>query len=185
MNRSSNGIECQRSKSAPTLNLHGLTESDPAHKVGLRTVAVYEAIKGILVLAVGFGLLALIHRDVEALAERLVRHLRFDPASRYPRIFLAAADRVADSKLWFLSFAAVFYSTLRFIEAYGLWLSRRWAEWFALIYCAIYLPVEIYGLWKGVNWVKLLLFVINAGVVIYLGHALHSSPRTRIKTNNF
>ena len=156
----------------PAHLLLGLTESDPVHRVGLRTVAVYEAIKGILVLAVGFGLLTLIHRDVQAVAERLVRHLDFNPSSRYPRIFLAAAGRVADSRLWLLCAGAIFYSALRFIEAYGLWLTRRWAEWFALFSSAIHLPIEIYALWKGINLLKLVLFLINGAVVIYLAQAL-------------
>src|SRR5436305_641496 len=40
---------------------------------GVRTVALFEAAKGALVLAAGLGLLGLIHRDVQAFAERLVR----------------------------------------------------------------------------------------------------------------
>ena len=70
-------------------------------------VALVEAAKGLLVLLAGFGLLALIHRDVQAVAERLVWHSHLNPAGKYPRIFLDAAQKMTDARLWlFASFAA-------------------------------------------------------------------------------
>ena len=39
---------------------------------GLRLIAVFDATKGLLVLLAGFGLLSLLHRDAEVLAEELV-----------------------------------------------------------------------------------------------------------------
>src|SRR5574342_521664 len=53
---------------------------------GVRIVAAVEAGKGALVLAAGLELFALVHRDVQAVAERIVEHFHFNPASRYPRI---------------------------------------------------------------------------------------------------
>ena len=64
---------------------------------GLRAIAVFEAAKGALVLLAGFGVLGLLHRDLQAIAERLVRFSHLNPASKYPRIFVAAADRVTDA----------------------------------------------------------------------------------------
>ena len=58
------------------------------HNAGLRIVALFEGAKGVLVLAAGFGLLSLIHHDVQGMAEEVVRHFHLNPASRYPRIFL-------------------------------------------------------------------------------------------------
>ena len=51
-------------------------------------MALLEGAKGVLVLAAGLGLFALAHRDVQAIAEDLVRHLHLNPARRFPRIFL-------------------------------------------------------------------------------------------------
>src|SRR5438552_7475661 len=100
---------------------------------GVRAVALFEAAKGALVLAAGLGLLALIHRDVQAFAERLVRMSHLDPASHYPRIFIDAASHVTSARLWLFAAAAAIYALVRGVEAYGLWMERRWAEWFALI----------------------------------------------------
>ena len=54
----------------------------------LRTVAVFEAAKGALVLLVGFDLLSLVHHDIQQAAEHLLARTHLNPASRYPRILL-------------------------------------------------------------------------------------------------
>lgn len=147
---------------------------------GMRAVAVVEGAKAALVLLAGFGLLALVHRDVQALAEKFVRHSHLNPAGKYPRIFLDAADKVTDANLWLLAGLAALYSLVRAIEAYGLWFERRWAEWFALVSCALYLPVEIYEMWHRFGWIKAAVFLTNAAIVGYMAYALrHSAEQDR------
>jgi uncharacterized membrane protein (DUF2068 family) len=141
-------------------------------RFGLRTVATFEAAKGVIVLAVGLGLFRLIHRDVEAGAEKLVRHLHFNPASHYPRILIDAAGRIDDAHLRLLAIGALVYAAIRFTEACGLWLDRRWAEWFGAISGAIYLPLEVYNLWEGVTWPRVTVLVVNSIIVIYLVQVL-------------
>jgi len=51
---------------------------------GVRTIAFFEALKGMLVLAAGFGLLSLVQQDLQAAAERLVRLFHLNPAHHYP-----------------------------------------------------------------------------------------------------
>ena len=92
-----------------------MLERRPHHDhPGLRAVATLEAVKGLLVLLAGFGAFALIHRDVQAAADSLVRHLHLDPARHIPSIFLRAAGRMTDSRLWMLSAGALVYSGVRF-----------------------------------------------------------------------
>jgi len=147
-------------------------------RAGLRAVAVFEAAKGLLVLAAGFGLLSLLHKDVQVLAERFVERLHLNPAKRYPHIFIDAASRLTDSRLWLLAWLALCYAVLRLVEAAGLWRQRRWAEWFAAISGGIYLPVEAYELARGVTWVKLCMLTINLGIVAYMVSALRRPKRS-------
>ena len=102
----------------------------PVHKapLGLRTVAVFEAAKGLIVLLAGLGLLSLIHRDAQSVAEEIVKMLHLNPARQYPRIFIDVASKLTDARLWFLSLAALIYATVRFVETYGLWHELPWAE---------------------------------------------------------
>ena len=60
------------------------------------------------------------------------------------------------------------YALIRFAEAYGLWLGRRWAEWLAALSGAIYVPVEIYEITRSVTWIKLTALTLNALIVIYM-----------------
>lgn len=139
---------------------------------GLRTVALFEATKGALVLLAGFGVFALFHHDAEHAADHLVRHFHLNPASRYPRIFLHLAGEATPPHLWLLAFGALCYALVRFVEAYGLWRERRWAEWLAIVSGGIYLPIEIWELSQGITWPRLLLFSVNFAIVAYLGRAL-------------
>jgi len=146
---------------------------------GLRVVSIFEAIKGLLVLLTGFGLLAYIHQDLHTAAERLVRHFHLNPASRYPRIFLDLADHVTDGQLWVMALSALLYAAARFIEAYGLWHERRWAEWFALLAGGMYVPIELFELARGVTWPKVTLLIVNAAIVGYLSFIVYQARQMR------
>ena len=150
-----------------------------ATTTSLRSIAVFEAAKGLLVLLVGCGLLALIHHDLQANAEALVRHLHLNPASRYPGIFLRAADALTDVRLWLLAAGAAAYAGMRFLEAYGLWRERSWAKWLAAISGGIYLPVETYELFGRVTWPKVTILVTNIAIVADMLSSLAAEKQER------
>jgi uncharacterized membrane protein (DUF2068 family) len=147
---------------------------------GLRVIAMVEFSKGMLIVLAGFGLLSLIHHDVQRWAEEIVGHFHLNPASRYPRIFIDLAGQLTDKRLWLFASFAFTYSGLRFIEAYGLWRGRRWAEWFAVVSGAIYIPIELFDLLAGVSWIKVLIFAFNLGIVSYVGLTLWRSQRNNL-----
>lgn len=68
--------------------------------VGLRTVALFEAAKGGIVVAAGLGVLELLGHDAQTSAEALVRHFHLNPASHYPRIFLLLAQQATPAHIW-------------------------------------------------------------------------------------
>jgi uncharacterized membrane protein (DUF2068 family) len=137
---------------------------------GIRTVALFEAAKGALVLAAGFGLLSLLHKDFERAAESIVRHLHLNPARHLPRVFIEAATRMTDRKLWLLAAGAFAYAAARGVEAYGLWRLRPWAEWFAIVSGGIYLPVEVYELIRHATPLKAAILLSNVAIVLYVGY---------------
>ena len=137
---------------------------------GLRTVAVFEAAKGFLVMAAGVGLLSLLHHDLQRTAESIVRHLHLNPARHYPRVFIEAATRVTDTRLWLLASGAFAYAVARGVEAYGLWRARAWAEWFAILSGVLYLPVETYALVHHASALKAFVLLINLAIVAYVSY---------------
>ena len=136
------------------------------------TIAVFEALKGAVVLLAASGLLALIHRDVHAVAARLIEHLHLNPASRYPRIFLDAAANLHDGRLLLLAAGAAVYALLRFVEAYGLFRSRAWAEVLAAVSGGVYVPFELGALLRRPTWHSGALLAINLLVVAVMVDAL-------------
>ena len=98
-------------------------------------------------LLLGFGAVSMVHKDAWDVAEALLRFLHVNPDHHhYAQVFLNLADNVTDAKLWAMAAGAAAYSIVRFVEAYGLWRERTWAEWFALISGALYVPFE------STNW---------------------------------
>jgi uncharacterized membrane protein (DUF2068 family) len=136
--------------------------------VALRSVAMFEAAKGILVLVLGLGLLRFLHKNLEDTAEQVIRFLHASPGGHLSNLFINAASHASDKSLWALAGAAVIYSVVRFAEAYGLWNAREWAEWFALLSGAMYLPWEMYSLIRHPHPIKWVILLANVAVVVYM-----------------
>ena len=139
-----------------------------SRRAGLRTIATFEAAKGLLVLLAGFGVLSLLHKDAGEVAEHLVERLHLNPAHHLPGIFIQATSKLTDARLWALAAGAAVYSCVRFVEAYGLWNMRVWAEWFALLSGGIYLPWEIIELIEKPSRLHWGLFLSNLVIVLYM-----------------
>lgn len=138
----------------------------------IRTVALFEAFKGAVVLMAASGLLSLIHHDVHAAAAKLIEHMHLNPAARYPQIFIDATSNVHDSRLMLLAGGAGAYALVRFVEAYGLYGEKAWAEVLAAVSGAIYVPFEIAGLLRRPTWHGALLLGVNLFVVALMVWAL-------------
>ena len=148
----------------------------------LRTVALFEAAKGLLAIVGASGLLAFAHRDLQAMALRLLEHLHLNPAARYPHIFVQAVEHLQDQRLGLLALGAAAYALLRLAEAYGLCQGRAWAEWLAAASGAVYLPLEVAELLHRPGWLSASLLLLNAGIVVLMLRALRqrgARPRWR------
>jgi uncharacterized membrane protein (DUF2068 family) len=140
---------------------------DRSSRAGLRTVASFEAAKGVAVLALMFVLFA-VHRHAELIAEHLLFHLHIDLDRHVAHDVLAAATRLSDTRLWTIAAAALSYTTVRVVEAWGLWNRRVWAEWFALLSGAMYVPLELLRLIQHPNSIHVAVLSINVLIVVYM-----------------
>ena len=151
---------------------------DANHSVGLRTVAVLEAAKGVLVLLLGFGVLTLIHQNLHDVAEQLTKFLHANPEGSLARIFSRAANQATDKTLWVLAIGALLYATVRFVEAFGLWWEKEWAQWFSLLSGALYLPGEFYSLLRHPRPLKWGVVLVNLAIVLYMLVLRIKAPRS-------
>lgn len=135
---------------------------------GIRIIAAYQVVKGVLVLAAGIGLLSLINKDLQRLAENLVEALNLNSANQYVAKAVETIGDLTAMNIKFIAIFSVIYAAVHFAEAYGLWNLQTWAEWFAIISGAIYIPVEIYHLFHKPTAFRFLILLVNVAVVAYL-----------------
>jgi uncharacterized membrane protein (DUF2068 family) len=154
-----------------------------AKHLGLRGIALLEAAKGLLAILVAVWLVSLLHKDIQDVAEHLLHFLhkifRLNPDGRVAREIIRGARRVTRGNLDLWIGGTLLYSTIRFVEAAGLWLEKQWAEWFALISGCLYLPIEIYELAHRATPIKWAIFATNVLIVAYLAWLLRDLHNTR------
>lgn len=131
-------------------------------------MAVIEATKGALVLFLGLGVFSLIHKDLDDVADHLTDMLHVNPDGRLSNLFFKAADRLTDRALLVIAIGAMVYSAVRFVEAFGLWHEREWAEWFALLSGCLYLPWEMLSIIRHPHPLKWIVLAINLLIVLYM-----------------
>ena len=149
-----------------------------SHRKGVRAVASLEILKGIGAVVAAFLIMSIRHRDLGNLAEDVIFDLHLNPNSKLPWWFIERAYSISTKNLWWIIGIAFIYASIRFIEGYGLWHERVWAEWFALVSGALYVPVEIFELLRRADAVKWLILLINIGIVIYMAYIRFYDPES-------
>lgn len=148
----------------------------------LRTIATFEFVKGIFVVAMGLCAIALLHKDTWLIAERLLERLHINTDRRWAQLFLDFADSITDARLWAAARIAFAYAVLRFAEAYGLWKEQTWAEWVALVAGSLLIPMEVRELLRGLTVLRCALFLGNLAVVFYMLHVILANRREQRKS---
>jgi uncharacterized membrane protein (DUF2068 family) len=78
------------------------------------------------------------------------------------------AFTTSSSHLHLLGATLLAYGAVEGVEAVGLWYQRRWAEYLTFLVTTSLLPLEIYEIATRATAFKVLAFLINVAVVIYL-----------------
>ena len=146
-------------------------------KEGLRTVAVFEAFKGLLAVLAAGGLFYYIPRDLRYVVVELVGRLHLNAGKSYPNVFLRVVEDASNTQLWLIAALVVVYAAVRLTEAYGLWSGRKWAEWLAAVSGGIYIPLEIYEISRHVTWVRIAALILNVAIVAFMIFALRRRNR--------
>jgi len=117
--------------------------------------------------------------DLQDAAMNVLDFLHIDPDRRLAGMFIDAAGKVMDWNVIFVGVGAFAYSALRFIEAYGLWCERVWAEWLAIISGSLYIPMEVIELVRHATPIRWGLLIINLIVVAYIAWVRYDEHMAR------
>ena len=93
----------------------------------LLLIAIFKLVKGFGLLALGFGTLHLLHRDLEQTMTHWDNVLRIDPDNRFIHRILSRVLGVSPGQLRELSAGTFLYAGLFLTEGTGLLLRKRWA----------------------------------------------------------
>lgn len=138
-----------------------------------------EAVKGLAVVALCLVLISLLHKDLDSVVDRFTEILRINPDSRVADWFYELADRTTGRGIWTAVSVGFVYATGRFVEGYGLWKERHWAEWFSFLTGAIYLPFEVYAVINRPHWTRFAVLLGSVIVVLYMLKVLLDNRRER------
>lgn len=141
---------------------------DQLHIKGVRTVATLEFVKGVVVALAGLGVFSMRHKDIWGITESFLEFFHVNPYNHYVGVFINLVYRISDMHLWKIALVATVYVALRFIEAYGLWRIRPWAEWLAIASGSLYVPFEIEDLLRRPDMFRFTIIVVNVGIVLYM-----------------
>jgi uncharacterized membrane protein (DUF2068 family) len=75
---------------------------------------------------------------------------------------------LSEGRLALLGAAVAAYAALEGTEAVGLWFGRRWAEYLTFVATIVFVPFEVWELTRHLTWFKIVAFVVNVAIAVYL-----------------
>ena len=145
----------------------------------LLVIAVFKFVKGALLLALAFGALSLLHKDVAAHVEHWLDQLRIDPDNQFIGTLLSKLQLVHTKELKELSALGAGYAALFLTEGTGLLFRKHWAEWLTIVATSSLMPFEVYELVKEFTALRLFALLVNAAVVLYLIYRVRQKGPSR------
>lgn len=140
----------------------------------LRVIAVFKFLKAVFLMALSVGALRLLHQDLGDILEHWIGALGLDPGNRYLDALLARTSRLTADQIKKMGIGGLLYAALFLAEGTGLWLRKRWGEWLTVMITSSLLPVEIYEIIRHPTAVRVVVLVVNVGIVWYLVHHIRS-----------
>jgi uncharacterized membrane protein (DUF2068 family) len=144
-------------------------------KIVLRLIAIDRAVHFVVLGLLGIAILLFAsHREsFRDRFYRVVTDLQGGVAGggRVHQGLLGEIDKaftLQSSRLQVFAVIVLAYAAVEGVEAVGLWYLRRWAEYLTFVVTASLLPLEVYEIVNRLSPLKIVAFVINVAVVVYL-----------------
>lgn len=142
----------------------------------LRLIALDRAVHVLVLVVLGLAVVVFVnHRTViRARITRVIADLQGGmggPVQDSGHGIVHDIDRVfalGTGSLYAVATGVFLYAALEATEMVGLWLARRWAEYLTLLATLVTIPFEVDELIGGFSVLKVLTFVINVGIAVYL-----------------
>jgi uncharacterized membrane protein (DUF2068 family) len=131
-------------------------------------IVVFKAIKAASLFALGAFLLSTRHLPADTVLAEVAHTLNVSLSSRLLQRAMAAAVSLTPRRELLLAFAAFAYGALFAVEGIGLSFRAPWARWLTLVATSGLVPVELYEIARRPTLPRILVLLVNVGVVVYL-----------------
>jgi uncharacterized membrane protein (DUF2068 family) len=148
-------------------------------QVGFEVIGILKLVSGAMALIVGIGVFRFLGQDPGGAAEWLITHLGLDPNHHIIHTVLSAITGVDHAHLRALEAGTFFYALLHLIEGTGLILGKDWAGYLVIVATSSLVPFEIYEIAHKISLLRIAIFVLNIGIVIYLIVTLRKERQAR------
>jgi uncharacterized membrane protein (DUF2068 family) len=143
----------------------------------IRLIALFKLLKAVLLIAIGVGAFKLLHKDLAIVLADWVNMLGLHADNHFVDHALRKAASLPPDKIRDVGIGSFIYAGLFLTEGIGLWMVKRWAEWFTIILTSTLIPLEVYEIFRHPTLTKLLVFLLNVGVVVYLIYRVRAERR--------
>jgi uncharacterized membrane protein (DUF2068 family) len=140
-------------------------------------IGITKLVKGVLLIAMAFGALKLLHKDASEEITRWLQALYVDPNSHLFQKIIGKISGLDTKKLIWASIGTFVYAALFLTEGIGLLMRKRWAEYFTAFITGSFIPFEIYELVKEFNAFKVVVTIANVAIVVYLVYRLKTKKK--------
>ena len=143
----------------------------------LRLLAVERFIRGLLVLALAYGVykfndsrtaLTQVFQTYLPLFKPIGDKLGIDLQDAGPVRLIDKLLHTPGSTLQLVAAGVAAYGVLQLLEGTGLWLLKRWGEYVAVVGTSVFIPLEIYELLERQTWLRIAALLVNLAAVVYI-----------------
>jgi uncharacterized membrane protein (DUF2068 family) len=131
-------------------------------------IIAFKAVKATVLTMLGVALLMTRDSDPAALAVRLAMTIHLPLSARLVDRATAFLSTLTVSTQSTLAVSAFAYAFLMGAEGVALYFRKPWARWFTIIATGSLIPIEIYEIWRAAHPARVIVLIVNIGVIVYL-----------------
>lgn len=152
------------------------------HTRGLLVIAVYKGLLALFFVALGVAALHLLNKDIDDVISQLGDYLRLNPESKFVNFLYDHSSMMSDPLLKRIGLLAFVYAAVSLAEGIGLYLEKAWAEYLTLGITASFLPWEIFEILHRATSVRIALLAVNIVIFVYLLKIVVARRRPELQT---
>jgi uncharacterized membrane protein (DUF2068 family) len=149
---------------------------------GFRVIGIYKLVTGVLALIAGLAFVRFVSRDPAQSVTQWVSHLGLDRNNPLIHRLISALTGIDRSRLHAMEAGTFFFAALRLVEGVGLFLERDWAGYLVVFATGSLIPFEIYEIFQKQSLPRIVLLIVNVGIVAYLTIQLRKHHAARAKS---